>query len=56
MGFQKFQKSEEMENVTEEEKQVIDDHLQRTSKAAVSDMTEEEKNSLNEDLQEKKNA
>lgn len=50
MGFQKFQKSENMENVTEEEKQVIDTHLQRTAKTAVSEMTQEEKNDLNEDL------
>jgi hypothetical protein len=39
-----------MENVTEEEKQVIDTHLQRTAKTAVSEMTEEEKNELNVDL------
>lgn len=50
MGFQKFQKSESVENVTEEEKQVIDSHLQRTAKTAVSEMTEEEKNELNADL------
>lgn len=57
MGFQKFQKSENMENVTEEEKQVIDTHLQRTAKTAVSEMTEEEKNELNVDLsKENKNA
>jgi len=55
MGFQKFQKSENMENVNEEEKQVIDKHLQRTAKTAVSEMTEEEKNNLNVDLQEKNN-
>lgn len=50
MGFQKFQKSEKLENVTEEEQQVIDTHLQRTAKTAVSEMTEEEKNDLNVDL------
>lgn len=50
MGFQKFQKSESVENVTEEEKKVIDSHLQRTAKTAVSEMTEEEKNDLNADL------
>lgn len=53
MGFKKFQKSEKIENVNEEEKQVIDNHLQRTAKVSVSEMTEEEKNDLNEDLQEK---
>lgn len=53
MGFQKFQKSDKIENVNEEEKQVIQDHLQRTAKVSVSEMTEEEKNNLNEDLQEK---
>ena len=51
MGFQKFQKSEKLENVTEEEKQVIDQHLQKTAKVAVSEMTEDEKNDLNVDLQ-----
>lgn len=50
MGFRKFQKSESMENVTDEEQQVIDTHLQRTAKSAVSQMTEEEKNNLNVDL------
>ena len=53
MGFKKFQKSEKIENVNEEEKQVIDNHLQRTAKVSVSEMTEEEKNDLNKDLQEK---
>lgn len=53
MGFKKFQKSEKIENMNEEEKQVIDNHLQRTAKVSVSEMTEEEKNDLNEDLQEK---
>lgn len=53
MGFQKFQKSDKIENVNEEEKQVIQNHLQRTAKVSVSEMTEEEKNNLNEDLQEK---
>lgn len=56
MAFKKYQKSENVENVTEEERSVIDNHLQRTSKSAVSDMTEEEKNELNKDLQENKNA
>lgn len=51
MGFQKYQKSENLENVTEDEKQVIDNHLQRTAKTSVSEMTEEEKNELNVDLQ-----
>lgn len=51
MGFQKYQKSENLENVTEEEKKVINDHLNKTAKTSISDMTEEERNSLSEDLQ-----
>ena len=50
MGFKKFQKSESVENVNEEEKKVIDGHLQRTAKVSVSEMTDEEKNDLNADL------
>ena len=50
MGFKKFQKSESVENVNEEEQKVIDGHLQRTAKVAVSEMTDEEKNDLNADL------
>jgi hypothetical protein len=51
MGFQKFQKSENLESVTEEEGVVIKTHLQRTAKTSVSEMTEKEKNDLNVDLQ-----
>lgn len=51
MGFQKYQKSENIENVTDEEKEIIKDHLDKTAKTSVSDMTEDERNSLNEDLQ-----
>ena len=50
MGFKKFQKSESVENVNEEEQKVIDGHLQRTAKGSVSEMTDEEKNDLNADL------
>jgi hypothetical protein len=50
MGFKKFQKSESVENVNEEEQKVIDGHLQRTAKVSVSEMTDEEKNDLNADL------
>lgn len=52
MGFKKYQKSEQVDIVTEEEKKVIDSHLQRTAKTAVSEMTEEEKDNLNSDLKE----
>jgi hypothetical protein len=51
MGFQKYQKSENLETVTEEEKKVIGDHLNKTAKTSVSDMTDEEKDSLSKDLQ-----
>jgi SOS-response transcriptional repressor LexA len=56
MGFQKFQKSESMENVNEEEKKTINDHLAKTSKTSVSEMTEEEKEELNVKLKENNNA
>ena len=57
MGFQKYQKSEELKNVNKKENSVIKEHLAKTSKASVSEMTDEEKNRLNEDLQkENKNA
>jgi len=46
VGFQKFQKSEEVENVTEEVKV----HLEKTAKSSVSEMSEEEKKELNKDL------
>lgn len=51
MGFQKYQKSEDLKNVTEEEKKVIEGHLSKTAKTSVSDMTDEEKDSLSKDLQ-----
>lgn len=50
MAFQKFQKSEKVDVVNEEEQQVIKKHLQRTAKTSVSEMTEAEKNDLNVEL------
>jgi len=47
MGFKKYQKAEEIENVTEK----VSGHLEKTAKSSVSEMTDEEKNNLNEDLQ-----
>ena len=56
MGFQKFQKSEKMENVTEDENTTIKKHLAKTSKHAVSELTEQEKEELNKELKENNNA
>ena len=56
MGFQKFQKAESVENLTEEENNTVKEHLSKTSKTSVSEMTEQEKEELNKELKENNNA
>lgn len=56
MGFRKFQKSESIQNVTEQENNVIKKHLSKTSKSSLSEMTEQEKEALNKELKENNNA
>lgn len=51
MAIQKFGDVEKLEVLRGEEAQVLNDHMTRTGKYAVSDFTEDEKESLAHDLE-----